>query len=760
MREVQIYINDQRIDLFGDEGIQMTSRINDVRDISKVFTDFTQDFSIPASTTNNKLFKHFYNVDISIGSFDGRKYQKCDIYLNHLLFKRGRMVLKSVIMKNHKATHYKITFFGSTVTLQDILGEDKLHALDFSDFDHTFSYSNVKTIFKSGLTVDSVDEALIYPLITSKKRLFYNSTLADNSNENFNGNLYHTTESSPADPKRYSKRGVNELDLKPAVKVTEIIKLIEDKYSGISFTDDSFLKKTDGALENLYLWMSNRSGNIFGDGVKYNITLDNYALNGSAGIGSGLVSGVSTDGIFSVNIFNFDSLLGLGNPTWNVDVIVNDVGDVGTPYTINVISQIDGETLPPLDGSGDKTLTFNLSRKTNFNKFKIDLSATAATTYTIQVKIRYSWLTAFTPISEISNLYDVNNGNSLSPVQDLRIKDHLPDLQILDFLTGMFKMFNLTAYFIDDENSTDYGKIRVLTFDEYYNDAVNNQSGGIIDVTEYIDVKSHTVSASFPYSDIDFQYSDPKTLLIEQHLDAFGVVFGNSNLPVSELYPDMVTGKKYEIKVPFSHLKYERLLDGSDESQTEIQWGYAAGGDFNPKDKSPYLGYNSETSDHRPPEGNYSSVNVKPLLFYGVKKTSLTDKINFAARDFSDSEGVDSYFMPSNSKENPSAGTPPTFSINFDNEIDEFFSSEDFGADNNSLFYKFYESYVLSVFDPSKRIFRFTAFMPPSFLIYYKLNDQLKIQDRVYRINSITTDLTTGRTELELINLSVDEIVS
>ena len=67
---------------------------------------------------------------------------------------------------------------------------------------------------------------------------------------------------SPADPKRYSKRGVTELDLK-AVKVTEIVKLIEDRYSGISFTDDSFLKKTDGALENLYLWMSNRSGNMF-----------------------------------------------------------------------------------------------------------------------------------------------------------------------------------------------------------------------------------------------------------------------------------------------------------------------------------------------------------------------------------------------------------------------------------------------------------------------------------------------------------------
>lgn len=755
MREVQIYINDQRVDLFGDEGIQITSRINDVKDISKVFTDFTQDFTIPASATNNKLFSHFYNVDVSTGAFDGRKYHKCEIYLNHLLFKRGRMVLKSVAMKSHKATHYKITFFGNTVTMQDILGEDKLHALDFSDFDHTFSYSNVKTIFKSGLTVDSVDEALIYPLITSKKRLFYDSGLADDSNDNFNGNLYHTTEASPADPKRYSKRGVTELDLKPAVKVTEIVKLIENRYSGISFTDDSFPKKTDGALENLYLWMSNRSGNIFGDGVKYNITLDNYALNGTAGIGAAF-TGITADGVVSLNIIDFVFSL-IGYPQWNIDIIVNDTGDVGTPYTVSLVSEVDGETIS-LDGDGDQTLTFNLSRKTNFRTFKVQLSATAATTYTIQLKMRYSWLGA--GVSEVSNLYDANNGNNISPVQDLLLKDHLPDLKIIDFLTGMFKMFNLTAYFIDDENSTDYGKIRVLTFDEYYNDATNNQSGGTIDITEYIDTNKHMVSTSFPYSDIDFKYSDPQTLLIEQHLDAFGVVFGNSNLPVSELYPDMVTGKKYEIKVPFSHLKYERLLDGSDDSQTEIQWGYAAGGDFNPKDKSPYLNYNSETSDHRPPEGNYSSVNVKPLLFYGVKKTSLTDKINFAARDFSASEGVDSYFMPSNSKENPSLGTPPTFSINFDNEIDEFFSEQDFGADNNSLFYKFYENYVVSVFDPGKRIFTFTAYMPPSFLIHYRLNDQLKIQDRVYRINSITTDLATGKTELELINLSVDEIVS
>ena len=42
-------------------------------------------------------------------------------------------------------------------------------------------------------------------------------------------------------------------------------------------------------------------------------------------------------------------------------------------------------------------------------------------------------------------------------------------------------------------------------------------------------------------------------------------------------------------------------------------------------------------------------------------------------------------------------------------------------------------------------------------MIRYRLNDQLKIQDKVYRINSINTNLTTGEATLELLNLTTDE---
>ena len=71
----------------------------------------------------------------------------------------------------------------------------------------------------------------------------------------------------------------------------------------------------------------------------------------------------------------------------------------------------------------------------------------------------------------------------------------------------------------------------------------------------------------------------------------------------------------------------------------------------------------------------------------------------------------------------------------------------------------FHRNYIESVFDPYKRISVFTAYLPPNFLIHYRLNDQLKIQDELYRINSIRVNLTTGKAKLELINLNSDEII-
>ena len=90
--------------------------------------------------------------------------------------------------------------------------------------------------------------------------------------------------------------------------------------------------------------------------------------------------------------------------------------------------------------------------------------------------------------------------------------------------------------------------------------------------------------------------------------------------------------------------------------------------------------------------------------------------------------------------------------MNFDIEVDEW-TRYNFGAETNTLFSRFYQTYIVDAFNPKKRIFKLTAHLPNSILLNYRLNDRFKIGDKVFTINSIDTNLRTGESKLELLNV-------
>ena len=49
MQNIQLYIEGNRMDMFKDESVSLTQTIQNVKDIAKVFTNFTKTFSLPAS---------------------------------------------------------------------------------------------------------------------------------------------------------------------------------------------------------------------------------------------------------------------------------------------------------------------------------------------------------------------------------------------------------------------------------------------------------------------------------------------------------------------------------------------------------------------------------------------------------------------------------------------------------------------------------------------------------------------------------------
>ena len=728
--KVQLYIEDQRIDLFSDETIELKSSIQDFRDIGKIFTTFSQSFNVPASNKNNKVFKHFYNFNITNGAYDSRSKKTAVIEINHLPFREGKINLNKVDIRNNKPYSYDITFYGKTVTLKDVLADKYLSDLSetsiFTSLEHQYNNTTVKGGFETGITYDGDSEALIYPLITPEKRLFYDSS---NPSYNPDGNLYVND----------STRGLAYTDLKPAIKCNYILDAIEEKFPLIKFTRDSdgdlneFFGST--AFSNLYLWLSSNKGEI-----------RDYFTDSETGVSQKIVTKLEDFTPSNKNLIDVSQTIEINTIDFTRTTvncaITQDDSNNNSQYTIKIIDTITNEVLATNSDNGNTSASFSFRNTSttiprNYSlKFLVE-TRNASDTFTGVVTVTTVETNVANPTTD-TDTFNANSGGSITPSLEILFDVHLPKMKIIDFLTGLFKMFNLTGYIIEDISDPNYGKLYIDTLDNFYADAVNNNSGGTLDLTKYIDTSSHTVSSTTLYKRIDFKFEETDSLLMAQHLTEFDEVFGNS-----EYEPEGVDfGAKYDIKLPFSKLKYERLLDLADESLTEIQWGYAAGGNF-------------DSTDGTPPKGNYDPIKIKPLLFYGIRETSISNPINW----ISGGGSVTNYWRPSNSNEEGTSSVPPSFTINFDVEFDEFLL-QNFGEDDtNSLFNKFYKKYVESVFNAAKRLFKFTAYLPANILVNYRLNDQILVGDKIFRINSITSNIVTGKSEIELLNIFPNEII-
>jgi len=88
MQKLQLFISGQRIDLFKDEQVSFNQSIQNIKDPAKIFTEFTQTFTVPASKSNNKIFEHYYNYNITDG-FDARNKVDALIELNNVSYKQG-----------------------------------------------------------------------------------------------------------------------------------------------------------------------------------------------------------------------------------------------------------------------------------------------------------------------------------------------------------------------------------------------------------------------------------------------------------------------------------------------------------------------------------------------------------------------------------------------------------------------------------------------------------------------------------------------
>jgi len=693
MVQLQLYIEGQEVELFKDESIVLTQSLQDIRDISKVFTDFTKTFNVPASKRNNKIFKHFYNFNI-VG-FDARKKKDAELTLNYKPFKLGKIKLEGVQLKNNEPNTYKITFYGSTVNIKDVLGEDKLSGLvNLKYFNFDYTDSNITTYMSNGKDVEFFDEtlqdAIIFPLITSKSRLISDDTLENTDTiKNINPLV-----SGP-------NVGVPLNELKPAIRIYAIIKAIEAKYPDIKFSRD-FFTTNNPSFYGLYMWLHNKEGLFLQDQNAQ------YPVTGFVPVDSGIqeISGWKSG--------SFTNQFSEQQANRELRIFVNPSADV----SYNLIIKKDGEQFQKYENLSGQTINGGTTKNIEIpnGTYTFYIETEAVSTYTIDVRIIHS------PKDIFSGKKDVlfRGSAAYSTGKNVDIASVMPDMKVMDFITGLFKLFNLTAYQTRD------GIIQVKTLDNFF-----NSSTKVWDITKYLDKSETTIDSILPFKEIQFTYPEQGSFLANNHKQLSGTEWASLHYKDGEKFD----GETYEVNVPFEHFKFERLystdngviktttdnLGNTIYQNSNIQYGYSVN-----ENQDPYLG--------------------KPLLFYSGN--GILSNVKVRSLDDQTVSTVNNVYLPLNSTIASLVGFEGQ-SINFNAEIDEWTRK----PNSLSLFKTYYEKYVKEMMDSRKRITIVKAYLPMKMLYNLSLADKMIVFDDIYRINKISTNFETNLSSIELTNI-------
>lgn len=522
MNQIDIYIGDYRLDLFQDEQISIDLAIQNYQDISKVFTDVTQPFTVPASDWNNEVMHNYYRTDItasqittsygsSANTFDFRLRQAARIEINSVPFRTGVIQMNNVLIKDNEPNSYSLTFFGDLVNLSDLFGEDYLYDLDLSAYDHTYDATTVQ----SGFDSDSLNSGdMFYPLMSPQNNWFYNSSASAHSASNI---AFHNTHS----------HGVTWNQLKPCLKVDKILDAIATKY-GLTFSG-SFL--TTSPFTKLFLWLHRYEGNLFNSPSAIDWQLINFnSLNSGSGFD------LSTD---TWTVATTES-------SYRLRITANNVNadyEYGVFQNGTLISttQVDSHA-----SSSVLTILSNFSFQAG-DTIQLYIRPQTATTFNYQIT-EYETVIVNTQ----TDVFNVDQSLSATYNFQLAVSPLMPEIKVKDFLGGIIQMHNLVVI------PTSQTAFTFQTLDSWF------AAGTDQDIQQYINVDEISVERPSLYRQIEFAYQDTDQILGFEfqrlNVSGYGNLFSNFSWD----------GPDFKVQLPFENPLFERLTNLNNSALTNV----------------------------------------------------------------------------------------------------------------------------------------------------------------------------------------------
>jgi len=682
----------------GDISIKANYSNIEIQDISQRKSEYTNAFTLPFSQINNDFFAHFYEVNISEGSYRADIKAKCSIYVDSNLQFDGYLQLISVdVLKEN----YEVLAFGDIANISKELGERKLNDLDLSKYNHLLTLSNVEDSWDNDIDYVGTEPnggQILYPIIDY-------------------GQVYNGETISSEDG------AIRVRDLKPAIQVKALFDAIIEK-AGYIYTS-TFLSSTfftsqymtlandlEGAVTNSVdgFKVGKNSDETMPTGLEIIDFNNETSADGFYDVGGNFNSSTSAYTVPSTGVYKFkvrtviqntanitDSVkLLMSVSTWSSDVefaemqLTNGVAyDMFTNETDSVVLT-QGDVVK-IKTDNDTGSTFVLKEDYTFGSQNF--------------KTAFELINA--PASVEGGEVDFSAGNNIFP----------KDKQV-DFIKSILARYNLIVD-VDNENVKE---LKIEPIQDYLDAGTSKDWTEKIDENKSIVISPTTSVRKHSLNLKDLEDKDRLNVYWQDHM---GNIYNQKSF---DFYGDFGSG---ELTIPtiFSSFAPKKISNNQMYIAKHFEW---ADGEAKIVKTKPKLFYYSGTKDLAPSSyykifseitESYTTKTEYPFAHhYSMSGTQVqsTDKdIRFGSRD--------------------------TFS--FDSLVATQTSSD--------VYNDYWRSYLNNIYNKDARIMSANFHLTAEDISEFKYNDKIFVKDSYWYINKISSYAmgVDNSTKVELIKI-------
>jgi hypothetical protein len=714
------------LDLYGDVDINVIFSINDIRNPESIKSNYTKQFTIPATHNNNKFFESLlYNGNYPT-SFNPNFKASAQLYGDSTIIIDGYLQVTEIIKNDdNNVDSYNVVIYGEISSLFNDLGGLRVTDLDFSEYNHIWNFLNVKNSWNTSIKYNNIDA----PFVLGRGYVYPFEWRGQTTNEmgveDFYPAIYVKTifdKIFKKAGKTYTSKFLNSKEFKSLVIPfsKQHIYLTEEQKKAAEFlvsqSVDTTLVNAAGKAVVMYPTVATTSGNI---NVTYNTETSDPSNLLSSGVFTASKKQFTNLGANVKVKIGYQGSVGSGG-TWKV---------IGNPMTCNVwlynitTKKIVGSEIISIDNPSGTLLgpgPFYSS-----GECFVDYTGIIEAGHQFRVILNFT-VPVGTTASKFANTAGQAIGGTITPyivggtdfynaIQEnwlfegdaIQMNQIVPDdLDITDLLTSINKMFNL--YWLPDGDSNFIIEPRDVLY--------TNPDTQILDWTKK--TNRNTDITITPLAELNnnkyiFTYSEGDDYYNSTYDIEYNEVYGSK---IVEVLNDFVSDKK-EIKPKFQASVMVRM-----NSSQRIAPAYVI-----------------------QQEGFFESTEPKlRILYYGGLITT-SDFFLFKSKE--NKAGLMQYNYPyAGHFNNPDN---PTYDINFGQSKQYYYNGATKTTGN--LFNNYWANSINDIIAPDSHIWSGELHLTPFDIITMNLFDTIQMDQVFYKINKIDYNPLNELAKVELV---------